>query len=85
MRTSIKQNPDGTVTLRATIEGNAIEWQFMAPTSGGYVRRLTGGEWRQCFGSLDGRTGDALSVSSAGDLLPFIRKEWRAYRATRAT
>jgi hypothetical protein len=83
MRARITTDQSGYVTLSYDREycgdTERVTREFMCPATGGYVRELVNGEWRQvCYGLS--MMGSTLSASSGSDLLGIIRNEYRAMR-----
>lgn len=82
-KTTITQPQPGYVTLQydGGVEG-LITRQFMVPRSGGFVREMRSGDWKQVCAGLS-RTGPTLTATPE-TLLALIRKEWRVYRLAMA-
>lgn len=83
--TKITQTSYNTVTLTYTDEfGEERTEHFWCPPGGGYVRRETahapGALGQQVCERLASR-GRTLEVGDPDDLLPLIRREWKAARA----
>lgn len=84
MRTTIKTNRDGSVTLSYDSTGFdcedvRVERTFFCPATGGYVRECDKGNYSQVCCGLSDR-GSTLYCSSPEKLPDMIRREYRAIR-----
>ncbi len=84
MRAKIRTNEVGWVIVEYDFEDYngpiRIERTFSCPPDGGYVlERYPNGQWKQVCERLAGM-GNTLSCSSRDELLPLIRREYRAMR-----
>ena len=77
MKTTIKQISHNEVRLRAIDPylNEPIDWLFMCPTNGGYIRR---DGIQVCIGLAS--RGNTLEANNINDLLQTIKHEWATYR-----